>query len=349
MREGIALTAFTARGDELASKLAASLGGSVRGKDQPLADWTRESFPSCKALIFVGAAGIAVRSITPYIRSKAEDPAVLCMDEGGRWVIPILSGHLGGANALARRLAALTGGEAVITTATDLNGLFAVDLWAKAQNMAALQPERIKNVSAKILRGETVTIDCPYPIAGTAPALVRLGRDADVIVSYRRREPLKNCHCEPVTDVTGVAIRPPEALQLVPRVLTLGIGCKRGTGADTLTAAFDAFCAERGIVPEAVESAASIDLKRDEAGLLFFCESHGWPLRFYSAKELHSAPGDFTASAFVEAVTGVDNVCERSAVLASGGKLIEKKYARDGVTFALAEHYVNYNWSCDNG
>ncbi|MBR7074032.1 MAG: cobalamin biosynthesis protein [Oscillospiraceae bacterium] len=328
MSETIALAAFTERGRELARCLAERLGATVR-MDESLADWTAENFRTREALIFVGAAGIAVRSIAPYIQSKAEDPAVLCVDETGRWVIPILSGHLGGANALARRLAALTGGEAVITTATDLNGLFAVDLWAKAQNMAVLQPERIKNVSAKILRGETITIDCPFPITGTAPEHVCLGSPGDVLASYR-------------ADKT-------DALQLVPRVLTLGVGCRRGTGADTLAAALDAFCTERGICPEAIESAASIDLKRDEAGLLSFCESHGWPLRFYAADKLRGTPGDFTASAFVEATTGVDNVCERSAVLASGGRLIEKKYARNGVTFALAEHYVNYNWSCDNG
>lgn len=329
MRESIALTAFTERGRELASKLAESLGGCVRENDRPLADWTRESFASCDALIFVGAAGIAVRSVAPHISSKATDPAVICIDETGRWVIPILSGHLGGANALARRLAALTGGEAVITTATDLNGLFAVDLWAKAQDMAVLQPERIKHVSAKILRGETITVNCPYPIVGIAPELVQCGRPGDVLVSYL------------VCDT--------DALQLVPHVLTLGIGCRRGTGADTLEAAFREFCAERGIIPEAIEGAATIDLKWDEAGLLTFCEAHGWPLRFYSAQELRGAPGDFTASAFVKAATGVDNVCERSATQASGGRLIEKKYACNGVTFALAERYVNYNWSCDNG
>lgn len=348
MRAGIALTAFTARGRELAHCLAESLGGTVR-TDESLADWTAENFGTRKALIFVGAVGIAVRSIAPHIQSKAADPAVLCADETGRWIIPVLSGHLGGANALAQRIAALTGGEAVITTATDLNGLFAVDLWAKAQNLAVLQPERIKGVSAKILRGEAITVDCPYPVAGTTPEHIRLGRDADVIVSYRSREPFKHCHCEAVTDVTGAAIRPLEALQLVPRVLTLGIGCKRGTGADTLAAAFETFCAERGVLPDAIESAASIDLKQDEAGLLTFCKAHGWPLRFYSAEELRAVTGDFTASAFVEAATGVDNVCERSAVLTSGGGLIEKKYACGGVTFALAERYVNYNWSCDNG
>ena len=329
MREKYALAAFTEQGRELAAKLAASLGGCVRGKDQPIADWTKESFASCDALIFVGAAGIAVRSIAPHIQSKAADPAVLCVDETGRWIIPILSGHLGGANALARRLAALTGGEAVITTATDLNERFAVDLWAKRQNMALAQPERIKNVSAKILRGETITVDCPYPVGGTVPELVRLGSDADVTVSYR-------------TYAGG-------ALQLVPRVLTLGIGCRRGTDADTLEAAFQQFCTERGIVPEAIENACSIDLKQDEAGLLRFCEAHGWPLRFYSAEELRGAPGDYTASAFVESVTGVDNVCERAAVLSSGGKLAERKYACGGVTFALTESYVNYDWSWQNG
>ena len=349
MREGIALTAFTERGRELAITLAAAIGGCIREQDRPLADWTAESFLSCEALIFVGAVGIAVRSIAPHIRSKASDPAVVCVDETGRFVVPILSGHLGGANALAKQIAALTGGEAVITTATDLNQLFAVDLWAKAQNMAILQPELIKNVSAKILRGEMITVDCPEPIAGTAPELVRLGRDADVIVSYRRREPHNHCHCEPVTDVTGVAIRPPEALQLVPRVLTLGIGCRRGTSAEALEAVFTAFCAERGIVPEAIEGAASIDLKQNETGLLAFCEAHGWPLRFYSAQQLHGTPGDFTASAFVENVTGVDNVCERAAVLASGGRLIERKYAHGGVTFALAERKREYDWSWRNG
>jgi len=329
MRERISLTAFTARGRALAERLAEELGGSVRENDRPLADWTRESFRSCGALVFVGAAGIAVRAMAPCLVSKTSDPAVICLDEGGRWVVPLLSGHLGGANALARRIAALTGGEAVITTATDLNGRFAVDLWAKKQGMALMQPERIKNVSAKILRGETITIDCPWPVAGPAPELVRRGGDADAVVSYRAR-------------ADG-------ALQLVPRVLTLGIGCRRGTGADALEAAFQAFCTERGIVSEAIACAASIDLKRDEAGLLSFCISHGWPLRFYSAEELRCAPGEFTASAFVESVTGVDNVCERAAALCAGQSPVEKKFARGGVTFALAARQKSYDWSWQDG
>lgn len=329
MREGVALTAFTARGTALALKLAAALGGTLRTDRQPLADWTAAHFPRCEALIFVGAAGIALRSVAPHIKSKADDPAVVCVDETGRWVIPLLSGHLGGANALARRIAALTGGEAVITTATDLNGLFAVDLWAKKQGMAVLQPERIKQVSAKILRGETTVINCSYPLPRPAPEPVQCGTPGDVLVSYRPSET--------------------NALQLVPRVLTLGIGCKRGTGSDRLEAVFACFCAERRILPEAIEKAASIDVKRDEAGLLSFCEGRGWPTVFYSAEELRSAAGDFSASPFVESAVGVDNVCERAALIAAGGGLIEKKYARDGVTFALAERRAAYDWSWQDG
>ena len=328
MREGIAVIAFTKRGAALAERLSADLGGSVSrsGEACSLADWTAEQFPRREALLFIGAAGIAVRAIAPHVRSKAEDPAVLCLDEYGRHVIPLLSGHLGGANDLARRVAALTGGEAVITTATDLNGVFAVDLWAKRQGLQVLNPERIRDISAKLLRGEEIRIACPYPIRGLPPEHVSLSEIGDAVVSWRAQ--------------------PQEGLKLVPRILSLGIGCRRGTSAETLEEAFSRFCAERGILPAAVRSAASIDLKQDEAGLLAFCLGHGWKIAFYSADELCRAEGPFSASAFVQTQVGVDNVCERAAVLRSGGALVEKKYKDSGVTFALAEASVELDWRC---
>ena len=325
MKKGISLTAFTERGTVLAGKLAAALDGTVRAKEMPLDRWTAENFPNREALIFVGAAGIAVRATAPYIRSKAEDPAVLCVEETGRWVIPLLSGHLGGANALAQKVAGLTGGQAVITTATDVNGIFAVDLWAKRQGMAVLQPERIKKISSRVLSGEKITIDFPGIIRGEAPPLVSQDRPGDILVDYRMRQS--------------------DALQLVPRVLTLGIGCRRGISAETLEAVFDRFCRERSILPQAVRNAASIAVKKDEAGLLNFCADHDWPIHFYDAQTLAALKGAFTASVFVQETVGVDNVCERAAVLASGGLLIESKYAHDGVSFALAECAAEYDWS----
>ena len=343
MREGIAFLAFTDRGEALAEKLAGVLGGETAraGRDLDLGTWTEAAFREKRALIYVGAVGIAVRAIAPFLRHKAEDPAVLAVDETGRYVIPLLSGHLGGANALARELAAVTGGEAVITTATDLHGVFAVDLWAKRQNMTVRQPERIKTVSAKLLAGRMILLDCRWRIRGEAPENVRvlprtaggpekaspdgLPSEADVSVDY----------CD----------TPSAALQLVPHILHLGIGCRKGTSAEVLEAGLDRFCRERSILPEAIRSAASINLKSGEEGLLRFCGKHGWPIRFYTAEELGRAEGSFSGSDFVQSVAGVDNVCERAAVLASGGQLIESKYAQDGVTYALAEETACFDWS----
>lgn len=323
MREGVAIIAFTPRGKALGQKLAEALGASL-SEGEPLRDWTQENFPRRRALIFIGAAGIAVRAVAPWVKSKTEDPAVLCLDEGGRYVIPLLSGHLGGANALARELAALTGGEAVITTATDGNAVFAVDLWAKKQGLTILQPERIKVVSAALLRGEEVGVSCPYPIAGEIPAGLRLAEDGLVEISCRARHS--------------------EALQLVPRVLTLGIGCRRGTTRERLEESFARFCRERGVLCEAIAKAASIVLKQNEQGLLDFCAAHAWPLRFYTAEALRAVEGNFHASAFVRETTGVDNVCERAA-LAEGGRLLEEKYVCGGVTFALGERAPRLDWS----
>lgn len=330
MREGTAFVAFTGNGAILAETLRASLGGTlqVSGAGFSLSEWTEENFPKREALIFVGAAGIAVRAVAPHVRNKTEDPAVLCLDETGRFVIPLLSGHLGGANALARRVAALTGGTAVITTATDLSGVFAVDLWAKKQGMEIRQPERIRQVSSAVLKGETVGISCPYPIAGECPPHLRLvdcAAEAAVLVSCLREETA--------------------ALQLIPRTLVLGIGCRKGTTAETLEHQLSLFCAERGILPQAICEAATIDLKKDEEGLLRFCKVHNWTPVFYSAKELCALEGTFTSSRFVEERIGVDNVCERAAVLGSGGALTQKKYASEGVTFALAEKQPELDWS----
>ena len=131
----VSIISFTDRGQQLAESLADRLCGTASrcGKDCSLGQWVRNAFDSADALIYVGAVGICVRTIAPYIKSKTHDPAVVVIDETGRYVIPVLSGHLGGANDLARRIARLTGAEPVITTATDLAHAFSVDAWARMQ------------------------------------------------------------------------------------------------------------------------------------------------------------------------------------------------------------------------
>ena len=323
----LACLAFTRQGAALAERIRAALGGTADcARDLPdfsLSRWTEEGFQADRALVYVGAVGIAVRAVAPFLGSKLTDPPVVALDEGGRFVVPLVSGHLGGANELAREIARLCGGTAVITTATDLNGLFAVDLWAKRQGLTLCQPERIKTVSGRLLAGETIRVRSRWPVAGTPPEGVELAScDEDVTVD----------------------VRPGAGLCLAPPVLTLGVGCRRGTRRETLEEQFARFCVQRSILPQAVCAAASIDRKREEAGLLAFCETHGWRTRFYTAAELEDAPGTFTPSDFVRRTVGVDNVCERAAALAGGG-LLERKYAQGGVTFALSLGEVQLDWS----
>ncbi len=321
-----AYLAFTEKGLTLAEKLSAEYPGSVTrcSKDGVhLADWTGQQFAQSDALIFIGAVGIAVRAIAPHCKSKASDPAVVVLDECGRFAVPILSGHLGGANDLARALAAVCGAVPVITTATDANGVFAVDEWAKHQNCAVLEPERIKLVSGKLLAGETVHFASGWPIAGQAPAGVTAGGAPDFSLTLTPAD---------------------DALHLVPRIGVLGVGCRRGTSAEALETAFTAFYQGHNLAPQCITTATSIDLKQNEEGLLTFCKKHGWPMEFFSADQLRQAPGRYTPSAFVQSITGVDNVCERAAVLASCGTIFLPKQAGGGVTFALALRPYAPDW-----
>ena len=324
----LAYLSFTEKGRQLAGRLAAALGGTAQrcGASCSLEAWTAAHFSQSDGLVYVGAAGIAVRAIAPHLKSKTTDPAVVVVDECARYAIPILSGHLGGANDLARAIGRVCGALPVLTTATDVNGVFAVDEWAKRQNCLVLNPEQIKTVSAKLLAGGTVRVQSSWPIAGQPPRNVCQTEDrgADVLLD--------------IHPGTG------EKLHLVPRIAVLGVGCKKNVSFQTLETALAAFLDRPGVCEQAVSAVASIDLKKNEPGLLDFCAAHGWPLKTYPAEQLRAVEGQFTPSAFVQGVTGVDNVCERSAVLASGGTLCQGKTAGDGITMALALTPYQPNW-----
>ena len=136
-----------------------------------------------------------------------------------------------------------------------------------------------------------------------------------------------------------------DALHLVPKICVLGVGCKRGTSAEHIEATFKQFCKKTGCAPQSICACASIDLKKDEPGLLEFCQNHDFSIHFYTAEELKKTSGEFTSSSFVQQITGVDNVCARAAVLASGGELVIEKHIYSGVTFAVAAKPFTPDWS----
>ena len=299
------------------------------------AEWTRQRFGDSNALVFVGACGIAVRSIAPLVRDKRLDPAVLVVDECGTHVISLLSGHLGGANALTRRIATVLGADPVITTATDLERKFAVDVFAAEQNCGIFPMTSAKVVSAALLRGEAVGLFSEFPLEGSLP-------EGLVLCDSEGRTPSGN------RPEAGIAVTISEAFRqgnapfektvcLVPKVVSLGIGCKKGVHREAVRGFADDFLKEAGVCPEALFVLASIDLKRDEPGLAELSRTLGIPFLTFSAAELLQAEGSFSSSAFVKSVTGVENVCERSAVWAAGnGRLLCGKRKGPGITCALA-------------
>lgn len=338
--------AFTDKGYLLALRLAEALGGEAcrcGRRDMScnivsLKEWTAKGFYSLDGLVFVGAAGIAVRAVAPHAADKTRDPAVAVVDECGKFAVSLLSGHLGGGNDLVRRISEACGAVPVITTATDANGVFAVDEWAKRQECCIANPERIKDISSALLNGGSIDIRCFTDIAGDPPAGVR-------------QTEAESCHVLVDVSDMGCGMKKDGAgelpLRLIPRIAVLGIGCRKGSSRRQIEECFMRLLAESGLDERAVCAAASIDIKKDENGILEFCGARSLPFVTFTAAELGSLDGEFSASGFVESVTGVDNVCERSAVAASGGELYRKKLAYGGVTMAVAlkPYYPDWRWT----
>ena len=293
--------------------------------------WAGERFCLDDGLIFVGACGIAVRSIAPYVASKKTDPAVLVIDECGKYVISLLSGHLGGANELAKKAAEILEGQAVLTTATDLHSRFAVDVFARRNHGGIFFMKAAKEVSAAILAGETVGFYSEFPWKGKLPGGLVVcdstGKDREGNIPETGIALTVHTSCMPFAST----------VQVVPNILTLGMGCRKDKESEAVKIAAEECLSRADIRREAVEKIASISLKKNEPGLKRLAEKWQIPFETYEEEQLREVEGDFTPSAFVKSITGVDNVCERSAVLGSdNGKLLIKKSGGNGVTTALA-------------
>ncbi|NLI92665.1 MAG: cobalamin biosynthesis protein CbiG [Peptococcaceae bacterium] len=293
-----------------------------RSYEPDLKTVTGNLFEQCSLIVFVGASGIAVRSIAPFIRDKRTDPAVICLDDKGNFVIPLLSGHLGGANRIARAIAAEIAAQPVITTATDIRGLLAVDEWAAQNNLHICDILAAKKISALLLDGQYVGLHSDFEMIGEIPenVLPDESLEAGICISLNdTKKPFKT------------------TLNLIPKVVYLGLGCKRNTSTEAIEELFLEILETNDISLKAVAGAATIDLKRNERGVLQFADKYSLPLTFFSGDELGRAEGNYSGSGFVKQVTGTDNVCERAAILLSNeGRLICRKTVKNGVTAALA-------------
>lgn len=319
------------RETKLYTKCRASAGDAVSSFVEyvtaPLYVWAEKQMREKNALLFIGACGIAVRAIAPSVTDKLQDAPVLVMDEKGKYIIPILAGHMGGANELAQYLARLTGAEAVITTATDLNEKFAVDLFAKRNHLVIGNKEGIVKVSSKVLAGKeiTVSLEAGHGNFACLPEGVRL-------LPYPPTEPVDVLISSQETGSEATIF-------LKPKEYIIGMGCKKGTTVDQINGFIERKMGELGISDTQIYALASISQKREEPGLIEWCRRKDVLFLTYTAAQLQQVKGEFQKSVFVKEQVGVDNVCERAALKAcdSGGKLICGKNAENGMTIAVAK------------
>ena len=273
----------------------------------------KEQFYQCDRILFIGAAAIAVRVIAPYLKGKTTDPAVLVADEDGKFLISLLSGHIGGA--------------------TDTRGMFAVDLFAGKHRLRIVNPVMIQDISGRILNHEPVGmtgndeyIDLLEQAEKQYPGQIQVTKNENgefesgiqIITEVHEKE---------------VFLR---TIKLVPMNLAVGIGCKKGKSLKEIAQAVYTTFAQNHLLTERIGVIASIDRKAQEQGIISFAKQMKVPYRTYAAQELEQQAGTFTASSFVKGQMGVDNVCERSACAASGGgEKIVAKTACDGITVAV--------------
>ncbi len=295
------------------------------GKDSFGALWVR-----ARALLFIGAAGIAVRTVAPFVEDKKKDPAVLVIDEKGKNVISLLSGHEGGANRLAREVADFLGANPVITTATDLNGLTAVDLFAKENGLSVERPELLPQLSARHLEKGSLAVYTDMDIELPDDYVKVDGpEEADILITDRF--------------FFGEA-RSGFFICLRPKSLVLGIGFNSGTGAGEIENAVALALKEAGLAQGSVRLIATYQKKASEAGLLEYASGQNKkiPIRGFSSRQLNEVRGVARSEAAMKAL-GAQAVAEPAALLGAGMKdgkegknLAMRKRAIGNVTVAAA-------------
>ncbi|MCE5312870.1 MAG: precorrin-3B C(17)-methyltransferase [Nitrospiraceae bacterium] len=275
-------------------------------------------------LIFITAAGIVVRAIAPLVKDKKTDPAVVVLDEKARHVISLLSGHLGGANSLAIEIAEFLCAEPVITTASDINGLVSIDMWAAENSLVIEDWEALPQVATKYLNNGMLLVYNETSI--TLPSEFESVKDpdfADLLITDK-----KSIHSEAGASKSRLYLRPMD--------LVVGIGCNSSTSEDEIESAVKETLENNNLSFMSIKCLATIDIKTSETGLVSFAEKFGLPIVSFSAQQLNSVAGIEKSEAVFRA-TGAHAVSEPAALLASDSQdLLVRKQKLRNVTIAIA-------------
>ncbi|MBZ4653270.1 MAG: cbiG [Peptococcaceae bacterium] len=287
-----------------------------------------------QGIIFIMAAGIVVRTVAPFLKDKSRDPAVVVVDEQGRFAISLLSGHLGGANELCKEVAGILGAVPVITTATDAASLEAIDVWAARYSLSIEPLPHIKHFNMHLLKGY------PCLIWHESYLNIETSTNPQIIMQklpYTGQE-ISFCHgvVTPQQVLPGIA---EPVLYLRPKILSIGVGCKRGTPAEQIIEAINEVLKENNLSPRCIKHLASLDIKKDEPGLLEAAKRIGCPVHFVNREDVINITRErnLKVSPFVQKKIGVPGVAEQAALLTTEeGEILCPKTIKKSVTIAVA-------------
>ena len=346
----LAIWAITPNGLKLAEKISRTLsnadvyvsenltGISGCNRFQSLSGTLERRFKDYAGHIFIMAAGIVIRVIAPLIKNKVEDPGVVVVDDRGKHAISLLSGHLGGANALTQEIAGIINAVPVITTATDVNQVPAIDVLAKEKNLFIENPNAIKTVNMALLNGEKILIYDPNELL--KENLPNTESQSLKDLKYQSKNTTQDTEinkfvCVYVGDEE--VDLPSQVLILRPVSLVAGIGCNRNTATEEIVTHLKDVLKGYHLASSSLRCIASIDVKADEDGLITAAEHLNIPLIFFSKEELNQVKDIKNPSNVVEKHVGVKSVCEAASILAArNGTLIVPKKSTQNVTVAIA-------------
>jgi precorrin-4 C11-methyltransferase len=356
MRSGKAILALTAPSIRLARSLQKQIEDSdlfipehylleedrqhtnVHGFRESIRQILQDAFQRYDSLICIMASGIVVRELAPLLKNKHSDPAVVVMDSIGKFAVSLLSGHEGGANQLAQQLANLTGGQAVITTASDQQEIPALDVLAKEKSWKIDPQSNFPALMAAMVNGESVclvhdkAINLPAELKKMAWAAIYTDC-VDALSGHCQHMLILTCQTVP----DSVWKNAPESVVYYPPLLMVGIGCNRGTSCEEIQSAIYESLSKANLSIESVACLASIEDKADEQGMLETSQLMSLPIRFYTHNEIQQVKHIPTPSEYVQNTLGVAGVAEPAALLASGAlSLLISKQKFTNVTVSVA-------------
>ena len=329
----ISIISFTSSGFKIGKKIENNFANCKhyfhKELDIKISSLMKDIYEESQAIVFISATGIAVRMISPYIKNKKVDPAVVVIDDQGKFIIPLLSGHLGGSNELSKKISEIfPKSTLVMTTASDSRGFTSPDLFAKDMGFCFYNEEKLTEyANAYALTNEELTEFTSAMVEGEEIYLyseVEINWDYSNFTRIYSLENMKDS--QKLIYISSKKISGKyNYLQIIPKNLHLGIGCRRGVSSKIMRDFIEEVFKDNNLLPEAIESISSIDLKSDEQGILELAKNYKAKTIFYSQEDLKKVEDMFEISEFVRKTVGTSSVAEGSCYLTSRNIIVDKK------------------------